>query len=484
MRGGNDMTDMPLYADAPLEVAAAPPAVTAGTINARLDRLPATRHIWIMVVLLSLGGWFEFYDLFFTAYVGPGLVKSGILAQTTGSFFGFSGLGAFIAATFAGLFIGTLAFGSLADRFGRRRIFTLSLLWYSAATIVVATQTTATGLNLWRLISGVGIGVQLVTIDSFLAELVPAHIRGRAFAFNQLVSYSVVPVVALLSWLLVPTTPFGYDGWRFVVLIGAAGAVAVWFIRIAVPESPRWLGQQGRLEEADRITSRIEAQVAADLGAPLPPPRPAVEPVPAPRPRFADIWTPEYRGRTIMMMVFNFFQTIGYYGFASWVPTLLVARGITVTHSLLYSFIIAIANPIGPLLAVPIADKIERKWVIVFGATGIAAFGLAFSQVDGMVPLICCGVGITLCSNIMSFGFHAYQPELFPTRVRAMAVGFVYSMSRLGAMFSGFLIAFALREFGTTGVFTLIVGCMAMVVLSIGGFGPRTRGMQLEAITH
>jgi len=475
---------MPLYADAPLEVAAAPPAVTAGTINARLDRLPATRHIWIMVVLLSLGGWFEFYDLFFTAYVGPGLVKSGILAQTTGSFFGFSGLGAFIAATFAGLFIGTLAFGSLADRFGRRRIFTLSLLWYSAATIVVATQTTATGLNLWRLISGVGIGVQLVTIDSFLAELVPAHIRGRAFAFNQLVSYSVVPVVALLSWLLVPTTPFGYDGWRFVVLIGAAGAVAVWFIRIAVPESPRWLGQQGRLEEADRITSRIEAQVAADLGAPLPPPRPAVEPVPAPRPRFADIWTPEYRGRTIMMMVFNFFQTIGYYGFASWVPTLLVARGITVTHSLLYSFIIAIANPIGPLLAVPIADKIERKWVIVFGATGIAAFGLAFSQVDGMVPLICCGVGITLCSNIMSFGFHAYQPELFPTRVRAMAVGFVYSMSRLGAMFSGFLIAFALREFGTTGVFTLIVGCMAMVVLSIGGFGPRTRGMQLEAITH
>src|SRR5208282_1517281 len=134
----------------------------------------------------------------------------------------------------------------------------------------------------------------------FLAELVPAHIRGRAFAFNQLVSYSVVPVVALLSWLLVPTTPFGYDGWRFVVLIGAAGAVAVWFIRIAVPESPRWLAQQGRLEEADRITSRIEAQVAADLGAPLPPPRPAVEPVPAPRPRFADIWTPEYRGRTIM----------------------------------------------------------------------------------------------------------------------------------------------------------------------------------------
>jgi MFS transporter, putative metabolite:H+ symporter len=112
-----------------------------------------------MVVLLSLGGWFEFYDLFFTAYVGPGLVKSGILAETTGSFFGLSGLAAFIAATFAGLFIGTFGLGSLADRFGRRFIFTISLLWYSAATIIVAFQTDAAGLNRWRLISGIGIGV-------------------------------------------------------------------------------------------------------------------------------------------------------------------------------------------------------------------------------------------------------------------------------------------------------------------------------------
>jgi MFS transporter, putative metabolite:H+ symporter len=311
---------------------------------------------------------------------------------------------------------------------------------------------------------------------------VPAHIRGRAFAFNQLVSYSVVPVVAFLAYLLVPAAPFGFDGWRWVVLIGAAGAVAVWFIRRTVPESPRWLAQQGRLEEADRITSALEAGVVAEHGKPLPPLGPVVEPVPAPPARFRDIWTPGYRGRTIIMIVFNF--TIGYYGFASWIPTLLVARGVNITHSLLYPFISAIANPIGPLLAAPAADKVERKWVIVIGATGIAAFGMAFSQIDNSVALIACGVGITPNSNIMSFGFHAYQPELFPTRVRAMAVGFVYSMSRVGAMLSGFLIAFALRSFGTTGVFTLIVGCMAVVVFSIGVFGPRTRGMHLEVIAH
>ncbi|GGF11500.1 MFS transporter [Aliidongia dinghuensis] len=471
--------------DAKVHAAPSPtPTLTAGMINARLDRLPGTRRIWTLVLLLSLGGWFEFYDLFFTAYVGPGLVKSGILAETTEAFFGFSGLAAFIAATFAGLFIGTCVFGFAADRFGRRTVFTVSLLCYTACTVVMAFQTSAAGLNLWRLLAGVGIGVEFVTIDSYVAELVPGHMRGRAFAFNQMVMYSVVPFVALLAYLLVPEAPLGLDGWRWVVLIGAVGAVFVWFIRLGVPESPRWLAQHGRLAEADRIVSKIEARVAAEFGAPLPEPGPAIEPATVERGRFAEIFSPEYRGRTIMLMVFNFFQTIGYYGFASWVPTLLVARGITVTHSLLYSFVIAIANPIGPLLALPFADRVERKWAIVFGAGGIAVFGVAFSQVDDARALIALGACITLCLCIMSFGFHAYQPELFPTRVRARAIGFVYSMSRLSAMLSGFTIAFALRNFGASGAFTLIVGSMVVVVTAIGVFGPRTRGFQLEAITH
>ena len=77
---------------------------------------------------------------------------------------------------------------------------------------------------------------------------------------------------------------------------------------------------------------------------------------------FAEIWQPPYDRRAIMLSVFNFFQTFGYYGFAAWVPTLLIAKGITITTSLLYSFIIAIANPVGPLLGTLIADRMERKW--------------------------------------------------------------------------------------------------------------------------
>jgi putative MFS transporter len=185
-----------------------------------------------------------------------------------------------------------------------------------------------------------------------------------------------------------------------------------------------------------------------------------------------------------MLVVFHFFQTIGYYGFSSWVPTLIIAAGITTTLSLRYSFLIALAAPLGPLLAVGIADRFERKWQIVASATCIAAFGLLFAQQKNPVGLIVCGVLITCSNNWLSSSFHTYQSELFPTRVRARAVGFVYSWSRLSAIFSSFFIGFFLRDFGDAGVFAFIAVSMLAVVVSIGVFGPRTRGLALEEISH
>ncbi len=227
----------------------------AGLISARLDRLPATRKVWTRVILLSLGGFFEFYDLFFTGYIAPGLVRSHILTT--------NGIAGFIAAMFSGLFVGTALFGFVADRFGRRTIFTCSLLWYSVASVVMAFQTGMFGLDLWRFLAGIGVGVELVTIDTYLAELVPKKWRGRAFAYNQTIQFSAVPLVALLAWLLVPLSPLGLDGWRWVVLIGAAGAIFVWWIRLRVPESPRWLAQHGRIVEAEQVLAELEAGLVA-----------------------------------------------------------------------------------------------------------------------------------------------------------------------------------------------------------------------------
>lgn len=452
-----------------------------GAIVARLDRLPATRSVWRLVALLGLGFFFELYDLLFTGYVAPGLVAAGILTPTTPGLFGASGVASFVAALFTGLFVGTIACGWLADRFGRRAVFTGSLLAYTAANVVMACQTDAFGLNLWRLIAGIGLGLEMVTIGSYLSELVPKGIRGRAFALCQAIGFTAVPVVAFLSYLLIPLAPFGIAGWRWVVLIGASAAVLVWWMRAGLPESPRWLVERGRLAEAEAVMAALEARVAAESGRPLPPPAPP-SPV-QPRGGFRGMWVPPYRRRTLMMAGFNVFQTVGFYGFANWVPTLLVAQGITVTSSLAYTALIALAAPVGPLIGLWIADRFERKHVIVAAALLYVACGLLFTQTRDVAAILALGIGLTLASNVMSYSFHAYQAELFPTGIRARAVGFVYSWSRFSAIFTGFLIAFVLRESGTAGVFLFISAAMLAAGSLVGLLGPRTRDRALETIS-
>ena len=451
-------------------------------IAARLDRLPATRSIWRLVAFLSLGGFFEYYDLFFTAYIAPGLVRSHILSPTTHGFFGMTGIASFVAAMFSGLFIGTALFGFVADRLGRKTVFTFSLLWYTAATVIMAFQQHVFGLNLWRFIAGIGVGVELVTIDAYISELVPGAIRGRAFALNQTIQFCAVPFVALLAWRLVPLTPLGLDGWRWVALVGAASAIFVWWIRRRVPESPRWLAQHGRLREAERVLESLENQAAAESGSGLESPaRTAEQPVTG---SFREIWCAPYLRRTLMLTVFNIFQTVGFYGFSNWVPSLLIQRGIEITSSLEYTFLIALAAPFGPLVAASIADKFQRKWQIVLAAFAVGASGLLFARMTFAPGLIAFGVLLTLANNILSFSFHAYQAELYPTRVRARAIGFVYSWSRLSVVFSSFVIGFFLDRFGVSGVFGLIAGSMLVVMLAIGVFGPRTNQLALEAISQ
>jgi putative MFS transporter len=461
---------------------------SAAQLAARLDRLPMARHIWYLVTLISLGGCFELYDLFLTAYIAPGLNRAGYFTpESLGAFnalgpYHVAGIGTFVFALFAGLFVGAICLGHVADQYGRRTVFTFSLVWYSITTAIMAFQSSGFAVDLWRFIAGIGIGVELVTIDTYVAELVPLTHRGRAFAYSQFFQFLAVPIVAFIAYLLVPNAPFGFDGWRWVVLIGSAGAVVIWFIRLGLPESPRWLARHGRLVEAEAITASIEANVAAEIG-PLPAPGPAVAQDEGAG-SFAEMWQPPYDRRAIVLSVFNFFQTFGYYGFAAWVPTLLIAKGITITTSLLYSFVIAIANPVGPLIGTLIADKMERKWQVCGGAVGIGVFGMLFANATDAAMLIALGVLVTLCNNWMSYSFHSYQAELFPTRIRSRAVGFVYSWSRLSAALSGLAVAYLLNLGGVNAVFSFIAFAMLIVVVSIGGFGPRTTGLALEAISR
>jgi len=454
-----------------------------GEVAARLDRLPMTSGLWRLVVLISLGGAFEFYDLLMTAYVAPGLVAGGLFTAHANSFFAINGIGFFVFCTFAGMWLGSIGFGFVADRMGRRAMFTVSLVWYSLATAMMAFQHGAAGIDIWRFIAAIGVGLEQVTIDTLLPELVPPLKRGRAFALSQGIAFSAVPLVALLGWLLVPLHPFGLDGWRWVALIGASGALFVWWFRRNVPESPRWLALHGREEEAERALNGLEKRAERDLGRPLPAPDIIADAVEE-KGRFGELFRRPYAGRTLVMSVFNAMQTIAFYGFGSWVPTLLIAKGIHVTTSLQYAFIIALANPVGPLLAFAIADRIERKWQIVAAGivTGIGI--LLFARQENAALVILFGAVVTLANNWLSFAFHGYQAEQFPTRIRARAVGFVYSWSRVSAALAGLLIGFFLKEGGAMAVALFIGAAMAVMVLVVGLWGPVTLHRRLEEISH
>ena len=454
-----------------------------GGVAARLDRLPYTRSIRRLVLLISLGGAFEYYELFMTTYIAPGLVRSGLFKITTANFFAPEGIGFLVFSTFAGMWIGCVVFGYVADRFGRRSIFTYSLLWYSAATLLMSFQTTAVGLDLCRFIAAIGVGLEQVTIDTFLSELVPPGNRGQAFAHYQFISFWAVPAVALLGWLLVPLNPLHVDGWRCVAAIGSVGALTVWWLRRGLPESPRWLADKRRFEEAERVVADLERRVLQDLhGLPLHPPAEGQAET-LTGGTFLELLKPPYRRRTIVLSIFNFAQTIGFYGFGAWVPTLLIAKGIHITTSMQYAFIIALANPIGPLMGLLVADRMERKWQLVWAAVCIGVFMLFFARQTSAVLIVIFGVLVQLANMWLSFVFHGYQAEQYPTRIRGRAVGFVYSWSRISAAFAGLMIGFFLKEGGAMAVALFIGGAMVIMVIAIGGFGARTLNRTLEEIS-
>ena len=460
-----------------------PLSTKAVTISARLDRLPSTPYFRGLIARIAVGGFFEFFDLFVTAYLALGLIKAGIFTATTTQLFDWTGFASFIASGFAGMFVGTLCLSGVSDRCGRKATFMGSLFCYSIATLVMAFQKSPISLDAWRFVAGLGIGVQLITIDIYISEISPKNSRGHYISLSHLISYCAVPVVAFAAYVLIPITFVGLEGWRWLAMIGALGAPAYLLISSRLPESPRWYEARGRMGEAETAVAKMEAGVRNSLGHELPPIQPGLDEIQA-RGTLREIFSHDYRLRTAMLVIFNIFQTIGFYGFASWVPVLLMQQGVSFVHSLEYTFAIAIVNPIGPLISMKFADAWQRKWQIVGLAIASALFGTIFSKMRTPSLIILFGALITISNNWFSCALHSYQAELYPTRIRAKAVGFVYSWSRFSAIFVGFFIANMLKSFGTMGVFILIAGSMGVVAVVVALMGPKSSGVPLEVLSR
>lgn len=461
------------------DAAFAYPGRSHSSLNARIDALPASVGLWSFITLLALGGFFELYDLFQTGYISTGLLTENIFHTGEQGIFGISDQAAFASSTFMGLFIGASLLAPLADKLGRRLTFMFALAWYGVFSLMMALQSSAEGVIFCRFLVGIGLGIELVTIDTYLSEWVPTHLRNKAFAFAFFIQFLSVPAVALMSWMLVPITLFGLTGWRWVIIFGALCSLIIWVIRKKLPESARWLEEKGRHDEAHKVMCEMEQRCGVS-----PSPRHQAQTQDHPRRlgSFKAIWAPQYRKRTIMLMVMNFFQAIGFFGFGNWLPALLSGQGASITHSLLYAFFITLAYPIGCLFCTRFVHRFENKWQIVLSALMTVVFGTLFALQNSPVLLVICGFMITWSNAWLTISYHAYQAEVFPTHIRARAVGFCYSFSRLSTAITSILIGIILQYAGTPGVISFIVASMLMVMLSVGIFGPKTRGISLENI--
>ncbi len=469
------------------------------TIADRIERLPLGRFHRRFIALVSLGNFFDLYDIFIVAYIGAALQQSGFLTLRQFTFF--------VAAGFLGMFVGTVVFGMGSDRMGRRSAFILLLLIYSVFTFADAFAPTAAWLIALRFFAGVGIGAEIVVIDTYVTEVVPGRSRGRYVAITQVAGFCAVPVAAVLSRLLVPTH-FLMSGWRWVMVIGASGALLTWWFRRRLPESPRWLESRGRGAEADAIISGLEREsfskeekgIYAPTQSGLVPDRERAEgtetnkkstflaeetrgEASGERGSFWELWRPPYLSRTLMLVIFQALQTIGFYGFANWAPTFLLKRGVSLLHSLEYTLLIALVSPLGPILAAFTSDRLERKWTIVVLALLVAGLGIGFGNSSAPAAVVGFGALLTLANYWFSAAFHAYQAELFPTRLRATGVGFTYSWSRLSAAFSSILIGAVLLH-GVPAVFAVLAVAMILVAGVVAGMGPRTNGLVLEEISR
>jgi MFS transporter, putative metabolite:H+ symporter len=452
------------------------------TIAQRIERLPLGGFHRRFIALVSLGNFFDLYDIFIVAYIGAALQQSGFLSLRQFTFF--------VAAGFLGMFVGTVVFGMGSDRMGRRSAFILLLLIYSVFTFADAFAPTAGWLIALRFFAGAGIGAEIVVIDTYVTEVVPGYARGRYVAITQVAGFCAVPVAAVLSRLLVPTH-FLMSGWRWVMVMGASGALLTWWFRRRLPESPRWLESRGRIREADAIMSGLENQSFSisgkssewRVGSSAPKGGDGETEVQPERASFWELWRRPYLSRTVMLVIFQALQTIGFYGFANWAPTFLLKRGVSLLHSLEYTLLIALVSPLGPLLAAFTSDRMERKWTIVVLALLVAGLGIGFGNSIAPAAVVGFGALLTLANYWFSAAFHAYQSELFPTRLRATGVGFTYSWSRLSAAFTSILIG-AVLVHGVPAVFAVLAVAMILVAGVVGVMGPRTKGLVLEEISR
>ncbi len=438
-------------------------SVNAG---ARLDRLPISRFHHRIFWLVGAGMFFDGYDLY---VAGP------VLAATISS--GFSSLAQnlqFISLTFVGMTIGAFVTGFLGDWFGRRFTYQVNLLIFGLAALAAAFAQNMEQLIACRFVQGLGLGAEIVVGYSTLTEFVPPRSRGRWLAFMALLVVSGFPVTSLLAYLIIPSF-----GWRPMFVIAGVGSLSVWYLRKALPESPRWLEAKHRSEEAEALLTAIEKEAAGTGTLPPPAPAPAVRSVGA----AALLQSPLLQRMLLGSWVLITINTL-IFGFVIFLPQFFLRQGLTITQSLGYTLVLASASLVGCAVGAFAADLIGRRWSIIGASLVTIAAGWMYASSNAASnPTVVLSIGFVLIVAIYvqtAILFGVYTPELFPTEVRLRANGICNMFGRLATVFSPFAVGHLMQTYQLPGVVGLMIVLLVVQIAAVWMWGVEPRQRALE----
>lgn len=446
-------------------------------IAARLERLPMTGYQRSLFGIIATAWFFDSMDLGLMTFVlGSIKAEFGLSAAQAGLL---------ASSSFLGMFLGAAIAGLLADRFGRKPVFQVSMIFWGVGSLMCGLADSVTSLMIYRVLLGFGMGMEFPIGLSMVSEIVPAKSRGRYVAILEGFWPIGFIVAGALTYLLLPVI-----GWRGIFIALAVPAVFVFVVRRMVPESPRWLEDVGRKSEADTVMAGIEQRVERAWGRALP----AVATTfcgtlaPSRKARFMELWSGPYARRTIMLWSVWFFALLGYYGLTTWLGALLQQAGYAVTKSVLYTVYISLAGIPGFIFSAWLLEKWGRKptcaLMLIGSAVAAYAYGQAAAHKVPVEQLIAAG----LCMQFFLFGMwsvlYAYTPELYPTRSRATGSGFASSIGRVGSLAGPYLVGVLLPVAGQGGVFTLGALSFAVAAAVVMLLGVETRGKALEEVSQ
>jgi len=410
---------------------------------------------------------FDGFDIYVAGAVLGATLKSGFSTMSQNA--------EFVSVTFLGMMLGAFFTGFLGDRYGRRFTYQANLAIFGLASIGAAFAPSVLVLISLRFIMGLGLGAENVVGYATMTEFVPPQARGKWLGIVSVFVVSGLPVTGFLGTLLIPRF-----GWRIMFVLGGLGAMVVWYLRKALPESPRWLESVGRTGEADAILRAIESEVSLHHSLPS-------YPVPAPPKIYSrglgSLLTPVLLPRMIVGATTLIVVNTLIFGFVAWLPTFFVQEGLSIASSLSYSLIISLGAPIGTALGAFTADSWGRKPTIVGASVLTIVVGSIYPFVKD--PAVLLFVGFLLMIPIyvlVAVLFAIYIPELFPTEVRMRAAGICNTFGRAATILTPFIVVALFRSYRVKGVLSFLMALLIVQIFVVSRFGVEPKKRRLEEI--